>query len=667
MQPMRKILILTAGFGNGHNAAAFNLRDGLDAVSEDVQVEVLDLFKICYGKTNDLVKKLFLGVVEHAPSLWGGVYSFLDRTSILEKQMGRFSKLQAALREILMTAEPDVVISTYPAYNYVIDRIYKDHQQRPFSQLTIITDSISINSVWYGAPSDYFFVPNQLSADVLIKAGIPAGKVLAYGFPVSPRFHELADKNSVHCPNRHEPRKILYIINNGKKKAGKIIEQLMGIPNVRLTITCGADADLKGRLIERTAHLKDWVNVLGWTNQMPEILAASHLVITKAGGAVVQEAIAARCPLIINQVIPGQEAGNAELVKLLDVGGVVEDDHDLVGLVHAVFENNGKLWSKWRTALKESSRPDSSLRIAEFILNECLRPDSKPGLRQTVFGNSGQPETPGAPAISQGKKSLLCDFHTHTNYSDGKLTVSELVDFYGARNFDCVCITDHLAEKRRLMGRLANLSNLTLPWGQVREYFEVIEHEKKRAWKKYSMLLLAGLEFNKDGFTRKSSAHLLGIDLKAPIHPDLEMKELIEAIHGQGALAVASHPHEMKSEWGKNTLYFWENQEEYAPLLDAWEIANRNNLFNPVGLKRLPFLANSDFHKPRHIYSWKTLLNCEKEPEAIKQCIRENRDISITLYRDPGLAGEQPNAFREARDSSECECPILSFPEAVSA
>jgi len=53
-----------------------------------------------------------------------------------------------------------------------------------------------------------------------------------------------------------------------------------------------------------------------------------------------------------------------------------------------------------------------------------------------------------------------------------------------------------------------------------------------------------------------------------------------------------------------------------------------------VGMKRLPFLANSDFHKPKHIYSWKTLLYCEKTEEAIKDCIRKNEHVSITLYRD---------------------------------
>ena len=90
----------------------------------------------------------------------------------------------------------------------------------------------------------------------------------------------------------------------------------------------------------------------------------------------------------------------------------------------------------------------------------------------------------------------------------------------------------------------------------------------------------------------------------------------------------------MTSMWGRDTLFLWERQEEYKPYIDAWEIGNRDDLFNPVGLKRLPFIAGSDFHKPKHLTSWKTLLFCEKDPEAIKACIRENKDVSITLYRD---------------------------------
>src|SRR4029453_11069458 len=111
----------------------------------------------------------------------------------------------------------------------------------------------------------------------------------------------------------------------------------------------------------------------------------------------------------------------------------------------------------------------------------------------------------------------------------------------------------------------------------------------------------------------------------------------VARIHAQDGLAVASHPHVMKSEWGKNTLHLWENQDTYAPLLDAWEIANRDNFFSPVALKRLPFIANSNFHKPRHIYSWKTVLHCARDPDAIKECIRRNERVSITLYRQQSL------------------------------
>jgi len=143
---------------------------------------------------------------------------------------------------------------------------------------------------------------------------------------------------------------------------------------------------------------------------------------------------------------------------------------------------------------------------------------------------------------------LMCDLHIHSNYSDGALTVPELVDFYGRLGFDCIRITDHLADPSPLMGKLARLTNFTLSPNQLEEYFDVIERERKRAWRRYNMLVLTGIEFNKDGLTKKSSAHLLGIDLQQPISPDLGIKNTIHEIHLQYGLVVASHPHIMKSE-----------------------------------------------------------------------------------------------------------------------
>jgi hypothetical protein len=457
--------------------------------------------------------------------------------------------------------------------------------------------------------------------------------------------------------------KILYIVSADKKKSVKAVDRLLENPRVHLTVVAGRDAELKEKLLRRAEQYGGRARVLGWTNQMPRLMLAHHLVVTKAGGATMQEAIAGRCPMILNQVIPGREDGNARLLKELDAGVVAEKNRDAAEWIAKAFEGDARLWKKWRGHLAAVSRPDASLRIAELALQECEL-DSPAGRMGRLF-ESRQPEMtrPSRPKAGNGAgeaRMLLCDFHIHTNYSDGKMTAPDVVDFYGKRGFDCICITDHLGDPRRLIGKLSRLLNLTLGPEQMEEYFDVIERERRRAWRKYSMRVMTGLEFNKDGYTQKTSAHLLGIDLKAPVDPALDLPPTIGEIHAQGALAVASHPHIMKSEWGKNTLYLWENQKIFAPLIDAWEIANRNNIFTPVGLKRLAFLANSDFHKPKHIYSWKTLLRCEKEPEAIKECIRKNEHLAITLYRDslsPAAAAPEP-AEAEARAANPDVPPL---------
>jgi processive 1,2-diacylglycerol beta-glucosyltransferase len=633
---MKKILILTASFGDGHNAAARSLRDAIELVTDDAKVEVLDLFESTYGTLNTLLKQTYQGLVRFAPTVWSGVFSIFDSPTLFRRQMDTLGKLRESLAAVLSQTDPDVVVSCYPVYGHVIQDIFRDHAERPFRFITVVTDSISVCSAWYRAPSDLFVVANEPTARVLLEAGLPARQVKALGFPVSTVFAQERPA-ALAAPRRGEPRRVLYVINTGKAKAGKTIDRLLKLDDLHLTITVGRDASLKAKLAERTREYGDRARVYGWTNQMPRLLMSHHLVIGKAGGAMVQEAIAARCPMIINQVIPGQEEGNARLIEELEIGAVAESGKEVKGLVEEAFEHKGRLWQTWRDNLEKVSRPDASLRLAELVLAESNHTGSAPRTLK-LFESSGQARKDAAPPGS-ASRALLCDFHIHTNYSDGRLALPEVVDFYGRRGFDCICITDHVADPKRLIGKFSELLNFTVACDQLDEYFDEIEKEKRRAWRKYNMLVMTGLEFNKEGFTRKTSGHLLALDLKAPISPALDFVEIIAQIHAQGGLAVAAHPHVMKSEWGKNTLFLWEHQEIFSPIIDAWEIANRNNIFTPIGLKRFAFLANSDFHKPKHIYSWKTLLHCEKEPEAIKDCIRRNEHVALTLYRD-GLTGE---------------------------
>ena len=627
---MKKILILTAGFGDGHTAAARNIRDAIETLDEDARTEVLDLFAGIDGAFNTLVGKTALGVVHYAQTIWGG--SMLP----VENQFGSFARLQLALEKILGDNQPDCVVSTHPVYGHAIQKIYRD-SERPFRLLTVVTASAQVSPVWFRAPSDLFFVANDEAAGVLQVGGVALNKIKNFGFPVSPAF---ATKHpELPAPVGNEPRRVLYLVNTGRKKAVKAIDRLLQVDGVQVTVVAGRDPELRAKLIESTADVSNRVRILGWTNQMPELFYSHHLVVSRAGDVIVPEAMAARCPMIVLQREASTDDDSAALIKKYECGTVVERKREIAEAVELAFEKRAAVWSDWRKNLKKISRPDAALRIAESVLAEAVH--ERPARRNVRLFEPATDRLMRTPKLVNGgahrPEMLLCDFHIHSNYSDGQLSVPELIDFYGERGFDCICITDHLADPKRLIGKVSELTNLTLAREQIGEYFEVIERERQRAWRRYQMLVMTGIEFNKDGYTSKTSAHLLGIDLKSPIDAGLDIPELIEEIHKQGGLAVASHPHVMKSEWGRNTLYLWENQEKYAPLLDAWEIANRNNIFNDIGLKRLPFLANSDFHKPKHIYSWKTLIHCEKNYEAIKECVRHNEHVAITLYRDfPG-------------------------------
>src|SRR5207253_5257465 len=95
---MKKIHILTAAFGDGHNTAARNIRDALEHICNDVKVEVLDLFEASYGPFNTLAKKTYLGIVQYAPRLWESVYSLMENP-VVERNLGGFKRLANALED----------------------------------------------------------------------------------------------------------------------------------------------------------------------------------------------------------------------------------------------------------------------------------------------------------------------------------------------------------------------------------------------------------------------------------------------------------------------------------------------------------------------------------------------------------------------------------------
>lgn len=227
---------------------------------------------------------------------------------------------------------------------------------------------------------------------------------------------------------------------------------------------------------------------------------------------------------------------------------------------------------------------------------------------------------------------LLCDFHIHTKYSDGSLKLRQVVDLFGQAGFDVIAITDHVVNGDSMIGKFAYRFRFTITEKNFNEYLENVKYEAERAWNKYEMLVIPGVEISKNYLSSDKSAHILIIDIKDFIPACESYEAIFLEAKKQNAVVVACHPHHIKGEI-RNTLYLWNNRNKYGKYIDAWEIANRDDVFNVVSLKKYPYIANSDFHKARHLYSWKTLLNCEKNVVSVKKCIKHNKGVAITLFR----------------------------------
>ncbi|MGH9145851.1 MAG: phosphotransferase [Vicinamibacterales bacterium] len=241
---------------------------------------------------------------------------------------------------------------------------------------------------------------------------------------------------------------------------------------------------------------------------------------------------------------------------------------------------------------------------------------------------------------------LLCDFHIHTTWSDGRLSLREVVDLYGQTGkFDVIAITDHILLKKDFLARAGRLATLGRRRYSVREetfdeYLADIAREAQRAKRDYGMLVIPGAEVTQNHIRARKNSHVIALGIKKYISADQSAEDILKEIRRQGALSIACHPHHRTTRRLEiSTCYLWDHRKELADLVDVWEAANRDDLFSVTSLKHYPYVANSDFHKEKHLHSWKTLIRATKDWPSISAALRANVDIAITLYRNGSWAG----------------------------
>jgi len=353
---MLPVLILTAGYGEGHNAAARGLHAACQQLG--IESEIADPFT-AMGAQYDQSRRNYLWLINTAPHVWAFVFGLIDRWPLVEFSLPLLSQVEQRLAEILAEKKPRAVVSVYPAFSYLIAKLYPGGA--PFTLHTVVTDSITINRVWHRAPSDTYLVPNVATGTVMRAQGVPAARIHELGFPVPPRF--AADR-----PERPDPRqgtRVLFMINAAKDTAPDVVARLLLMRNIHLTVTVGRDEDLRAR-VEKAAAGRP-IEIHGWTPHMPELLMTHHVLIGKAGGAAVQETIAAQTPMLITQVVPGQEEGNAQLLFDHACGALCPTPDALAAQIEWLFADGAREWRRWHENIRALSRPDAALQIARFV------------------------------------------------------------------------------------------------------------------------------------------------------------------------------------------------------------------------------------------------------------------------------------------------------------
>ena len=360
-----RIIITTAGFGDGHNSAAFNLAS---ALINDADPEVIDPCAIGSPRLNSKLRSFYRFVTTYLPKLWYKIYLSVEKHDLSNEKLPFMRKPESTLHDLMQSFEPHAIVSTYPLYPYFVERSFNNGISR-VPVITIITDSIEINAAWSKAPTDYFLVTDEFTKQSMVNSGIDEQKVIITGFAVHPRFTKLKTIQSYHSD---EEFKVLYFPTSKKPIIRRILCAVLDNKEVKTSITVVLGRNVRklyNRVREIQKEYPGRVEIKGWTRKVPELLSSHHLVIGKAGGATVHETIAASCPMLVHHLVPGQEEGNLTLLEKIRGGYYTETPDDISNTLTNLLKDDAAEWKLMKQNMSQYAKPAGSITAAQFILN----------------------------------------------------------------------------------------------------------------------------------------------------------------------------------------------------------------------------------------------------------------------------------------------------------
>lgn len=378
----KRILFLMSDTGGGHRAAA-------QAIAEAVHYLYPNSFETCIediwrGHTPWPINKIpnsYPWLTGPGTPLWKLMWSgsaHLQTDKIILPVISPVTKRKVV--DYLKAVQPDIVVSVHPLMNHLGFRWMRQAGLNlPF--VTVVTDLVTIHPLWICPHVTLCLVPTPAARQMAIKLGMSPARVKVCGQPVALKFLSLPrDKTALRKKLGLDLERQAVLVVGGGEGFGPVFEIARAIarqvPQAQLLVVTGRNSALKQKL--QTVHWEIPARIYGFVTNMPELMAAADVLVTKAGPGTISEAFIAGLPPLLSGYIPGQEAGNVAYVQEHQAGAYAESPAEIAGLISEWLNPESTVLQQLARNAAQLARPEASLEIAVHICRLVRRGGRSP-------------------------------------------------------------------------------------------------------------------------------------------------------------------------------------------------------------------------------------------------------------------------------------------------
>jgi len=373
---MPRFLILHATVGSGHRSAANALADAFERLP-DSEVRVTDTLDYASPIFSAAYARAYLELSQRAPIVWQIFYESTDNSEaewvpIRDQLRGMVAELAVTkLKDMIRQYAPAAIVCTHFLPAELLMRLKIEGELR-VPTYTVITDH-AVHSQWITPGVDGYFVASEFPRKLLIDRGVAPAIVHVTGIPVNPDIAHPKELQAMRA--QHDlpsAGAVLSLFGGGlvSKRVRRIVEGLLELLNPgMLIVVAGRNAELPAALYGLGAGPQMRLRVLSQIDYVDDLVAASDLVITKAGGLIVSEVLARGTPLVVIDPIPGQEEWNADYLVSSGAGLQLRVAEWVPWTVEQLLADPARL-AVLRERARGAGRPNAARDIAEHVARE---------------------------------------------------------------------------------------------------------------------------------------------------------------------------------------------------------------------------------------------------------------------------------------------------------